>query len=456
MNTKGNFAEGKMYKNILSQTVPLLLAELVHMMYNIVDRIYIGRMDNEAALAGVGITFPIVTLIAAFTALLGRGGAPLFSISRGKGDEERAERVLGNSFLLIIASSVILFTFCFALKKPILYLFGASDVSYVFANDYLEIYLFGTVFAMLSSGLNSYINAEGAPRTAMLTTVIGALVNIVLDPIFIFALDMGVRGAALATVISQALSAAWVLIFLTGKSAPIRLKFSCMRPDGEIIKNIVIFGLPGFIMQGTNTLVSVVCNSTLQRWGGDAYVSVMTILNSVREVTTLPISALTNGAGAVLGFNFGARLYSRVRSGIKFSCTAGITYTAVLWLTVLLFPEMFIRIFTDNKETVTLGAEALNIYFFGFVFMALQFAGQSIFQALGFAKRAIFFSLLRKAVIVAPLTIILPTLGFGTNGVFLAEPISNLLGGVACFLTMFFSVYRPMAKLKDKDEYIKM
>ncbi len=423
------------------------------MLYNIVDRIYIGRMGNEAALAGIGITFPIVTLIAAFTALFGRGGAPLFSISRGEGDDKKAECVLGNSFLLILISSVILFAFCFVFRKPVLYLFGASDTSYVYANEYLRIYLFGTVFAMLSSGLNSYINAEGAPRVAMITTVIGAVINIVLDPIFIFSLDMGVGGAALATVISQAVSAVWVLLFLIGKKAPVRLKASAMRPDGNVIIKITLFGLSGFIMQGTNTLVSVVCNATLQSYGGDTYVGIMTILNSVREVATLPISALTTGASAVLGYNFGARLYSRVRSGIKFSCTVGIIYTTLVWVLVLISPAMFIAMFTSDALTLSLGTRALNIYFFGFIFMSLQFAGQSTFQALGFAGRAIFFSLLRKAFIVAPLTVLLPYIGFGTDGVFLAEPISNLIGGIACFATMYFTVYRKISKRNDGEEY---
>ena len=453
-DTKGNFAEGKVYKNILAQTLPLLLAELVHMLYNIVDRIYIGRMGNESALAGVGITFPIVTLIAAFTALFGRGGAPLFSISRGEGNDGKAERVHGNSFLLILISSLFLFVFCFTFKKPILYLFGASDASYVFANEYLRIYLFGTAFAMLSSGLNSYISAEGAPKVAMMTTVIGAVINIVLDPIFILSLDMGVGGAALATVISQAVSAVWVLLFLVGKRAPVKLRASAMRPDRDVIIKITLFGFSGFIMQGTNTLVSVVCNSTLQAFGGDTYVSIMTILNSVREVTTLPISALTTGASAVLGYNFGAKLYSRVRSGIKFSCSVGIIYTALVWVLVLLSPNMFIAMFTSDPLTLSLGTRALGIYFFGFIFMSLQFAGQAIFQALGFAGRAIFFSLLRKAFIVAPLTVILPYIGFGTDGVFLAEPVSNLIGGTVCFATMYFTVYRRMSKLKDKDEYL--
>ncbi|MBR2467229.1 MAG: MATE family efflux transporter [Clostridia bacterium] len=453
-NTKGNFAEGKVYKNILAQTLPLLLAELVHMLYNIVDRIYIGRMGDEVALAGVGITFPIVTLIAAFTALFGRGGAPLFSISRGEGNDGKAERVLGNSFLLILISSAILFVLCFTFKKPILYLFGASDSSYVYADEYLRIYLFGTVFATTSSGLNSYINAEGAPKVAMITTVIGALINIALDPIFIFTLNMGVGGAALATVISQAVSAIWVLLFLLGKKAPVRLKPSCMRPDIQIIKKITLYGISGFIMQGTYTLVCVACNSTLQTFGGDTYVSIMAILTSVREVTTLPISALTTGASAVLGYNFGGKLYSRVRSGIKFTCSVGIIYTAIVWFLVLVFPEAFIAIFTKDALTISLGTRALGIYFFGFVFMSLQFAGQAIFQALGFAGRAIVFSLLRKAIIVVPLTIILPHLGFGTDGVFLAEPISSVIGGIACFTTMYFTVYRRMSKLKDKDEYL--
>ena len=297
---------------------------------------------------------------------------------------------------------------------------------------------------MLSTGLNGYINAQGFPRIGMFTTLIGAVINIILDPIFIFGLDMGIRGAALATVISQMLSALWVLRFLTGKKAILKLKKEKIKISASRTKQIMNLGIPGFVMQGTNSLVTIVCNNQLQSYGGDLYVGIMTVINSVREMISLPVMGISNGAQPVLGFNYGARKNDRVKEGIRFTAILGTVYTLVAWIIVMLIPEFLIGIFSDETETIVTGASMLNIYFFGFVFMAFQFAGQSTFQALGKAKQAIFFSLLRKAIIVVPLTLILPAIGFGVEGVYLAEPISNALGGLACFFTMYFMIYRKL------------
>lgn len=443
---KNDFSEGRVWRNIVSQAIPLTIAQLVQLLYNIVDRIYLGHMGDahSMALTGVGLTFPVITLIAAFTALFGMGGTPLFSIARGAKEEDKAERILGNVFSLLVEASVILFLFCYIFRKPILYLFGASDVSYVYADEYLKIYLFGTTFTMLTTGLNGFINAQGFPHIGMMTTMLGAVMNLILDPIFIYGFDMGVSGAALATVISQIASAIWVLHFLTGKKALLRLKRKNMKVDVQLTKQIVGLGMSGFIMQGTNCLVQVVCNATLQNYGGDLYVGIMTVLNSVREVLSLPVSGITHGAQPVLGYNYGAKQNDRVKEGIRFTAVIGMAYTMLAWLLVMLIPKIFFRIFTTDSAIIENGPEALNIYFFGFFFMSFQFAGQTVFQALGHAKRAVFFSLLRKAVIVAPLTIILPMLGFGVNGVFLAEPISNAIGGLACFVTMWFTVYKKL------------
>ena len=297
---------------------------------------------------------------------------------------------------------------------------------------------------MLSTGLNSYINAQGFPRTGMLTTVIGALINLVLDPLFIFTFDMGVHGAALATVISQGISAVWVLYFLTGKKAILRLKRDKIRIRFDRLKRIVSLGLPGFVVQGTNSLVQIVCNNQLQVYGGDLYVGILTVLSSVREMVSLPVSGLSHGGQPVLGFNYGAGKNDRVKEGIRFTAILGTVYTLITWLIVMLIPEQLLGIFSSEPETIAVGAKMLNIYFFGFVFMAFQFAGQTTFQALGKAKQAIFFSLFRKAIIVVPLTLLLPSLGFGTEGVFLAEPISNAVGGLAAFLTMWIIIYRKL------------
>lgn len=444
-----DFSKGKVWKNIVLQAVPLTLAQFVQLLYNVVDRIYIGHLEGTGgmALTGVGLTFPIVTLVAAFTSLFGMGGTPLFSMARGAGDNKRAGKILGNVFSLLLFSSVVLFVLCQIFLKPILYLFGASDASYMYAAQYLRIYLFGTAFSMLATGLNGFINAQGFPKMGMLTTVIGALLNLVLDPIFIFVFNMGVSGAALATVISQMVSAVWVFRFLTGKKVMLRIKRECLKLSFKMVKEITTLGMAGFIMQATNCLVQIVCNATLQKYGGDLYVGVMTVVNSVRELLSLPVQGITSGAQPVLGFNYGAKKYERVREGIRFSAFIGIAYTIAAWIFVLAFPRALISIFSGSGEMVDVGVTALHIYFFGFCFMAFQFAGQSVFQALGYAKQAIFFSLLRKAIIVVPLTLILPAVGFGVNGVFLAEPISNFIGGLASFFTMYFTVYRRLGKM---------
>lgn len=448
-----DFSKGKVWSNIMAQAVPLILAQLVQLLYNVVDRIYIGHLPgaDSLALTGIGLVFPLTTLVAAFTNLFGMGGAPLFSIERGAGNDERAEKILGNTFTMLFASSFVIFALCYIFRKPVLYLFGASDASYVYADEYLRIYLFGTTFTMLSTGLNGFINAQGFPKTGMMTTLIGALLNLILDPLFIFVSDMGVGGAALATIISQAVSAVWVMHFLLSRKgkAAYHIKLSCIKPEWKLVGDITTLGMAGFIMQATNCMVQVVCNATLKVFGGDLYVGIMTVINSVREIMSLPVSGLTSGSQPVLGYNYGAGKYDRVKSGIRFTAAIGIAYTALAWIIVLIIPKQLMGIFTEDAQTIAYGAEALKTYFFGFVFMAFMFTGQSTFTALGYSKHAIFFSLLRKAIIVVPLVIILPRIGFGVMGVFLSEPISNVIGGLASFITMYVTVYR---KLKSKTE----
>ena len=450
-----DFSTGSVKRRIIAQAVPLTLAQAVQLLYNIVDRIYIGHLPEtgQLALTGLGVTFPVIVLIAAFTQLVGVGGTPLFSMARGRRDEGEAAAILGNAFALLLIASAGCFLVGHAFRRPILFSFGASEESYFYADQYLRIYLFGTAFSMLTTGLNGYINAQGFPKVGMLTTLLGAVVNIVLDPIFIFTLDMGVQGAALATVISQGISCAWVLIFLMGRKAVVPLKGSAIRVNLARTKRIITLGIPGFVMQGTNSLVNIVCNNQLQLYGetlmvggGDLYVGVMTVLGSVRELLSLPVSGIAHGSQPVLGFNYGAGEHARVKEGIRFSALLGAIYTLIAWGVVMLIPRPMIALFTDDALTIDVGARMLNIYFFGFVFMAFQFAGQSTFQALGKAKQAVFFSLFRKAMIVVPLTLLLPRLGFGVEGVFLAEPISNAIGGLACFVTMWATVYRGMGR----------
>ncbi len=444
-----DFSQGPVWRNIVRLALPMTVAQVVQVLYNVVDRIYIGHLPGASALAltGLGLTFPILTIITAFTNLFGMGGAPLCSIARGRGDTQEAERIMGNTLTLLLGAGVILTGVCLALKQPILYLFGASDATYPYADQYLSIYLLGTIFVMLSLGMNGFINAQGFARQGMLTIALGAVANILLDPLFIFALDMGVRGAALATVLSQMLSAIWVMRFLTGKKAVLRLQRRNMILSLRLVGRIVGLGTSGFIMAVTNGLCQIVCNTTLQIYGRDLYVGVMTVLNSVREIIGLPINGITNGAQPVMGYNYGAGQYARVRAGIKFTSIIGVCYTVAAWVAVMLIPGPFIHLFNSDPALVEAGTAALQIYFFGYFMMSLQFAGQAAFVALGMSRQAIFFSLLRKAIIVTPLTILLPRLGgLGVNGVFLAEPISNFIGGAACFTAMMLLVWRRLGK----------
>lgn len=443
-----NFGEGPVWKNVVAQAIPLTVAQLVQLLYNIVDRIYIGHLPGvgTTALTGIGLTFPIILFVTAFTSLFGMGGSPLCSIARGAGNQERAERVMACSFTLLAGSSLIIMAVCYLFMEPVLYLFGASDATYIYASGYLNIYLLGTVSVMIGSGMNYFINSQGFPRAAMVTTLLGAVLNLILDPVFIFLLDMGVQGAALATIISQTASAIWVMAFLMGKKPVLAFRKEYLRPQLKLVWEIISLGFSGFIMSATNCAVQIVCNITLKNYGGnlsDLYIGVMTVLNSVREILSLPVQGLTNGAQPVIGFNYGAKKYSRVKKAIAFSSIIGVIYTGVAWLTVLIFPEIFIRMFNDDPALLETGVHALHIYFFGFIFMTLQFSGQTAFVAMGKSKQAIFFSLLRKAFIVIPLTLVLPMLwNLGCDGVFWAEPISNLIGGTASFSVMMLTVWR--------------
>ncbi len=443
---QNDFGSGSIPKVILSQSLPLMLAQLVHLLYNVIDRIYIGHLPEigSMALTGVGLSFPITTLIMAFTSLFAYGGTPLFAIARGEGNTEKAERFLNQVCGMLVYTSVLLFFVALFWKKPILYLFGASDTSYYYANEYLRFYIFGITGSMLATGLNGFINASGYPRYGMMTIFLGAVLNIVLDPLFIYVLHMGVKGAAIATVISQIVSALYALRFFFSPENPYRLRHDYMLPDFRYLKQMIPLGVTGFIMQGTSALVQILCNVMLRNYGGDLYVGVITIINSIREIFQLPASAISSGSQPVMSFNYGAGKPERIRQSIRFTTLIMGIYTAVALAAVMLFPEFFISIFTDDASLTAPGAAAIRIYFAGFFFMTFQLGGQAVFTSLQKAPQAIFFSLLRKVIIVVPLTLLLPGLGFGVNGVFLAEPVSNIVGGLACFLTMYFTVYKKL------------
>lgn len=452
MENKNDFSKGSVAGNIMSLAVPMTIAQLVNVLYNVVDRIYIGHIPHASteALTGIGLALPIITMITAFANLFGMGGAPLCSIARGAGEMKRAEKIMGNSFMMLILSGIILMTFGYLFKKPLLYLFGASEVTYPYADAYLTIYLAGTLFVMISLGMNNFINSQGFGKMGMLTILIGAALNLILDPLFIFGFGMGVRGAAAATILSQSVSAVYVFSFLRGKKALFRLYRGAMKPDGKLIREITALGLSGFVMSVTNGLVQIVCNAMLSKFGGDLYVGVMTVINSVREIITMPVSGITNGAQPVIGFNYGAGEFERVKKAIRFMGVSCVVFTCIAWAALFFWPQVFIHMFNSEPKLLEAGIPAFRIYFFGIFLMALQFIGQSAFVALGKSRQAVFFSLLRKAVIVVPLTCILPYMGgLSVNGVFLAEPISNLLGGAACFLTMWITVYRKLGREKQ-------
>lgn len=451
-NDSKDFSKGKISRHILEQSVPLILAQFVSLLYNIIDRIYLGHLSHtgSAALTGVGIVFPLISLIMAFTNLFAFGGAPLSSIERGKKNDARAEHIMGNTFTALLVTSVAVMLVGYLLEKPILYLFGASDVTYPYAHQYLSIYLLGTFFYVIGTGMNAFINAQGFAKTGMASVMVGAVFNIGLDPVFIFALHMGVRGAAIATVISQFVSCVWVVHFLTGKKAILKLKKKYLRPEWKLEARIMMLGLAGFMASATNGIVQVVCNATLSIYGGDVFIAVMTIVNSVRDIVQLPITGITQGGQPVMGYNYGAGENKRVRESIRVVFWMSMAYAVIMWAVVMLFPQIFIHLFTTDVHVVDNGIHGMRLYFLAFFFMVFQMTGQSTFVAVGDSRHAVFFSTLRKLIIVVPLTILLPRVaGLGTSGVFLAEPVSNVIGGLACFATMMAVVWK--RKLADKD-----
>ena len=449
---KNDFSKGSVAGCILSMALPMMMAQIVNILYSVVDRVYIGHIpgSGQVELAGLGLALPIISIIMGFANLCGMGGGPLCSIHRGKGEYEEAECVMGNCLTLLLLFGVAIPLICLPLCRPLLYFFGASDVTFPYAQEYIRIYLLGTPFVMISLGLNPMINAQGFGSKGMMTVLLGAVINLILDPILIFGFDMGIRGAALATVIAQMASALWVILFLTGKKVIIPLRLSRMRLSAGRVKRILSLGLSGFFMSLTNSLVQVVCNKMLYLTGGDLYVSVMTIINSVREVVFLAVQGLNNGAQPVLGYNYGARCYSRVRTGIRFAAAVTGVYALLIWTAAMFIPGTLIRLFNGDAALLAAGIPSMRIFFCMFVFMAMQVAAQSVFVSLGRSRHAVFFSLLRKAIINAPLTVIL-ALTMGASGVFVAEAISQLVGGLASFITMYVTVYRPLRLRRDGE-----
>lgn len=359
-----DFSSGKILENIIMSATPMLVAQLLNLMYNIVDRIYIGKIEDigVVALGGVGLCFPVISLITAFTNLFGAGGAPLCSIERGKRNLEKAGRIMNISFYMLVVTAVILTMIGLVLSEPLLYLFGASDITIQYALPYMRIYFLGTVFSMIALGMNPFINAQGFASTGMMTIFIGAVTNIILDPVFIFGLNLGVKGAAIATVVSQIISAVFVLLFLTGKKPELKLqRLKDVEFRFDEVGDVLSLGSSSFVMQCTNSLVQIACNSMLSQFGSDLYVSCMTVINSVRQILEVPVLAIGDGSSPILSYNYGAKNYKGVKKAIRIITCAGVLYTLVAWLFVFLFPSFFIHIFNDDSKLLQIAIPAIYI-----------------------------------------------------------------------------------------------
>lgn len=444
---RGDFSQGSIAQNILKLAIPMILSELVHVLYNLVDRMYIGHIPavGTAALTGVGIALPLITLITAFASLCGTGGAPLCAISRGGGDDQTAQAIMETAFTLLLLFAGILTAVFTVAKEKALILVGADSETLPYALDYFNIYLLGTVFVLISLGMNPFINTQGFSKIGMGTVLVGAVLNIILDPVFIFVFKMGVQGAAAATVISQFFSALWVICFLTGPSAPLRLQR--LRLERTLVLQILRLGVTGFVFKLTNSATQAVVNSVLRFWGGAAstlYIGSMSVINSLREIISQPISGITGGAQPVIGYNYGAKLYARVSRSIRFMLFSTLAYNLAAWAVLMLAPGLLVRLFTPDEVLIQHCIPCLRIYFSAFFMMSFQMTGQNTYVGLNRPKLAVFYSLFRKVVLVIPLTLLLPYTRLGVMGVFYAEMISQIIGASFCFMTMVFTIWKKL------------
>lgn len=425
-------------KLIIRLSLPTVAAQLVNLLYNIVDRIYVGRIPEigSLALAGLGVTFPIIMLVSAFAMLAGMGAARA-SISMGAGDYKKAEKYLGNSTLLLIIFSVVLSVVFFITKDPILMIFGASENTLPYASEYISVYLIGTIFVQITLGLNMFITNQGFSKTSMLTVCLGAVLNIVLDPIFIFVFNMGVTGAALATIISQCASCIWVLLFLTGKKTILKLRLKNLMPDIKLIGSIVTLGVSPFVMQATECLIQLTFNKGMITYGNDMYVAVMSVLFSIMQLVWMPLSGFSQGVQPIIGYNYGAKNIDRVKRAFKMQFTASMIFSLAIVALVELFPHFFLGLFSNDEELITAGSSALRLFMAGMCLMGAQNACQQTFIALGEAKTSMFLACLRKIILLFPLAVIIPMItDLGVWGLWLAEPISDVLA-VLVTVTMF-------------------
>lgn len=447
MSREERMASASLPSLIASMALPSVLAQLINILYSIIDRIYIGHMKGvgAAALTGVGVTFCITVFISAFSAFVSNGAAPLAAIWLGKKDREHAEKILGNSVTFLLICTVVLMAFFYAFKRPLLYMFGASDATIGYAVSYISIYLIGTIFVELALGLNAFIICQSQSRIAMFSVLIGAIANIILDPIFIFGFGLGVKGAAIATVISQAMSAFWVVGFLTGKKTSLKIRRSCMKLEKGIIFSIFSLGVSPFIMRATESFISIVLNHGLQAYGGDLYVGSLTIMQSVMQIFSAPISGFTQGMAPIVSYNYGAGNFTRVKEVYRWMIGMCFVFMAAAAASTIVFPEWYAAFFTDDVELIALVGKTMPVFMFGMLVFGLQNGIQPTFLALGQAKISLFIAVFRKIILLIPLAIILPHF-FGVMGVYYSEPISDILSASTATILFMCNIKKMLSK----------
>lgn len=439
-------------KLLLKLSIPTLVAQLINMLYNIVDRIYIGHMpvDGSMALTGVGVCMPIIMIVSAFAALVSSGGAPRASIAMGKKEYDEAEKILGNCFALQILVSIVLTIVLIFFSKPLLLAFGASENTISYALKYMKMYAWGTLFVQLTLGMNTFITAQGFTTISMLSTLIGAISNIILDPIFIFLFDMGVQGAALATILSQALSCIWVLLFLCGKKTHLHLRIKNMRLQASVIFPCILLGMAAFIMQSSESVISVCFNSSLLKYGGDIAVGAMTILTSVMQFAMLPLQGIAQGAQPISSYNYGAKNVERVKKTFTLLLGISLTYSVLLWILIECVPHVFVGIFTPDQTLIAFASNMLRIYVGGLFLFGIQIACQMTFTSLGEAKSSIIVAVVRKFVLLLPLIYILPhIIENPTVGVYMAEPVADIIAVTFTSILFSYQFKKALAKIAN-------
>lgn len=450
---EANLGEDRIGGLLFKLALPAILAQVINLLYNLVDRMYIGHIAEvgSVALTGLGVTMPFIMCVSAFAALVSMGGAPRASIMMGRDNKEEAERILGNCTSMLVLVAVIVTMVSQIWGQDILLLFGASESTLPYAWAYMQIYSLGTIFVQLALGLNAFINAQGFARTGMLTVVIGAVCNIILDPIFIFGLHMGVRGAALATILSQGVSSVWIVRFLLGKETTLRIRKGNLKIRPKTVGPCIALGVAPFIMQFTESVLNICFNTSLLKYGGDVAVGAMTILSSVMQMSMLPIQGLTQGAQPIIGFNYGAKKMDRVKKTFRLLFVSCVAFTAVIWLICMILPQAFILIFTDQAELIAFTKWAIRIYMAVSVIFGVQISCQQTFIALGNAKTSVFLALLRKVILLIPLIYILPAfMEDKLMAVFLAEPVADVIA-VTTTSILFYRTYRTLDREQEES-----